>query len=603
MMSSTIKPLPIRSSKFNSQLFNTPKLQPPGWTSSAAFIMKQLITVALFFLLATAWGKEATAPVTADAVKAGISSGIASAHPLATEAGHLILQQGGNAFDAAITVSAVLAVVEPYGSGIGGGGFWLLHSAKEQQDIMLDGRETAPAKATADMYLDEAGNVIPGLSINGALAAGIPGEPAALVWLAENRGALPLSKTLEPAIKLARDGFSVDAHYRKMLSFRLDAIRQSPAAAKVFLVDNEIPAEGAVIKQPDLARTLELLGQKGHSGFYQGEVAEKLVHGVTQAGGIWTMNDLKNYRIKLRKPVKTRYHGMQITSAALPSSGGIVLAEIFNMLAAYPLDKLGPAERAHLLAEAMRRAYRDRAEYLGDSDFVDVPVAMLTSPDYANGLRQSIRQDKATPSEILSPTWRETPKGTDTTHFSIIDSHGNRVAATLSINYPFGSGFMPENTGVLLNDEMDDFSSRPGTPNVYGLVGAKANAIEPGKRMLSSMSPAFLETADRIGVIGTPGGSRIITMVLLGSLAFYEGKTAGEIVNLPRFHHQYLPDRIQYEANALDPITVKKLEDLGHKTDAHDGVWGNMQIVIKNKKTGLISAASDQRGIGKATLR
>ncbi len=551
--------------------------------------MDILFTITLFLLLHTS-------STFADKTDVGI----ATAHPLATDAGYEILQQGGNAFDAAVAISAVLAVVEPYSSGLGGGGFWLLHTANDRQDIMLDGRERAPGSATADMYLDGDGNVIPQRSINGALAAAIPGEPAALVWLAEQHGNLPLSKTLQAAIVLARDGFTVDAFYQKMLGFRLEALRRSPAAARTFLKENEIPELGYLIKQVNLAHTLELIAKFGRAGFYQGEVAEKLLQGVQDAGGIWTKADLENYRIKLRQPIKTTYNGMHITSAALPSSGGIVLSEIFNILSVYPLDKMDRAGRIHLISEAMRRAYRDRAEFMGDSDFVDVPVALLTDPTYASGLRQSIRKDKATPSDTLAPTWREQKKSADTTHFSIVDQQGNRVAATLSINYPFGSCFMPEGTGILLNDEMDDFSAKPGTPNVYGLVGAKANAIAPDKRMLSSMSPTFLETDDRLAVIGTPGGSRIITMVLLASLAFKEGKTAEQIVDLPRFHHQYLPDHIQYEAEAFDPAVVQSLAQRGHQLKANKGTWGNMQIVIKDKKTAVMSAASDKRGIGKA---
>jgi len=526
--------------------------------------------------------------------------GLSTAHPLATEGGLAILQQGGNAFDAAIAVSAILAVVEPYSSGLGGGGFWLLHDAKTQTDIMLDGRETAPEKASAAMYLDQQGNVISGLSITGALAAGIPGEPAALVWLAKNRGELPLTTTLKRAIELARKGFAVDDFYLKMLRFRLDAIKQSTAASLIFLNNNTLPQLGHLIKQPDLAHTLELIAQKGHAGFYEGEVAEKLVKGVQEANGIWTKDDLKNYRVKLRQPVVTHYKGMTITSAALPSSGGIVLAEIFNMLSAYELSSLNEAEKAHLIIEAMKRAYRDRAEYMGDSDFVDVPVKRLTSPVYAEQLRQSINKNKATASKSLPPTWHDESGGTDTTHFSIVDQEGNRVAATLSINYPFGSCFVPAGTGVLLNDEMDDFSAKAGTPNAYGLIGAKANAITANKRMLSSMSPTFLETKERFGIIGTPGGSRIITMVLLGSLAFHEGKTAKEIVSLPRYHHQYLPDQVQYEPNAFSAETVKKLEAKAHNMLQKSDVWGNMQIVIIDKKTGHVSAAADKRVIGSA---
>lgn len=526
--------------------------------------------------------------------------GIATAHPMATDAGLQTLEKGGNAFDAAITVSAVLAVVEPYSSGIGGGGFWLLHDALHDEEVMLDGRETAPGKATADMYLDKEGNLIPKLSIDGALAAGIPGQPAALVWLARNKGNLKLKESLQAAIDIAKQGFPVDKHYQDMLSFRLDAIKQSPDAATIFLTDGEVPELGTLIKQPELAKTLELLAEKGNNGFYAGEVAEKLVNSVQEAGGIWTLDDLKNYKIKLRTPITVTYKDMRITSAALPSSGGIVMSEIFNILSGYPLDNLDQATRTHLIVEAMRRAYRDRAEYMGDEDFVTVPKNLLTSKAYATGLRQSIRRDKATPSDTLAPTWREEHKGTDTTHFSIMDADGNKVSATLSINYPFGSGFVATGTGVLLNDEMDDFSAKPGEPNVYGLVGNKANAIEPNKRMLSSMSPTFLETDKRMGIIGTPGGSRIITMVTLGALAFQQGKNADEIVNLPRFHHQYLPDQIQFETDAFDNNLQTALEKRGHTLEGKTTPWGNMHIVILDKTTGKVSAASDQRGIGKA---
>ncbi len=530
------------------------------------------------------------------------SIGVATAHPLATEAGIDILNQGGNAFDAAIAVSSVLAVVEPYSSGLGGGGFWLLHTAADNKDIMLDGREIAPEKATKAMYLDKSGKIIPGLSINGALSAGIPGAPAALAWLAKNKGKLPLSESLQAAIDHARNGFPADDYYRKMLGFRLDTIKSFQDSANTFLIDRKIPASNELIIQLDLAHTLELVVKHGRDGFYAGELAKKLVKGVQDVGGIWTLSDLASYKIKIRKPITATYKGMRITSATLPSSGGILLAEIFNILADYSLDKHSDADRVHIIAEAMRRAYRDRAQYLGDTDFIDVPIDTLVSKAYALGLRQSMRLDKATPSEMLAPTSTIPKLGMDTTHFSIIDADGNRVAATLSINYPFGSGFIPEGTGVLLNDEMDDFSSKPGTPNVYGLVGNRANAIEPGKRMLSSMSPTFLEDEDRIAVIGTPGGSRIITMVLLGSLAFHEGKSAEEIVNLPRFHHQYLPDRIQSEPLAFSPEIQNALSSKGHELSITERKWGNMQVVIQEKKRGFVSAASDTRGIGKSVV-
>lgn len=532
----------------------------------------------------------------------GHSAAIASAHPLATEAGKEILAAGGNAFDAAVAVSAVLAVVEPYSSGIGGGGFWLLHDARTGKEVMIDGRETAPSAATRDLYLDEEGEVIPGLSMNGPLSAGIPGEPAALVHIANHYGELSLAQSLAPAIKLAKAGFPVDRIYRQMAGFRLEPLRASPEAASTLLLDNEIPKEGDLVTQPELARTLERIAIEGNEGFYAGETARLLVDGVRAAGGFWSLKDLADYRIKERPVVTARYHDVRVTTAALPSSGGIVLSQILNQLERYDLENLPEHQQIHLIVEAMRRAYRDRAEFLGDEDFVEVPVEELISKPYAAGLTQSIRLDRATPSDSLAPTAAAMSGGNHTTHFSILDSDGNRVSATLSINYPFGSGFIPPGTGVLLNDEMDDFAAKPGVPNAYGLVGAEANAIEPNKRMLSSMSPTFLEDEQRIGILGSPGGSRIITMVLLGTLGFAADGSAAEIVSFPRFHHQYLPDYIQVEPGAISEETLEKLKALGHQIKQLDATYGNMQMVTIDKKTGQVEAASDPRGIGKATV-
>ncbi len=525
---------------------------------------------------------------------------IASAHPLATEAGMEILRRGGNAFDAAVAVSAALAVVEPYSSGLGGGGFWLLHRASDGYEVMIDGREKAPLAATAGMYLDDDGQLVPRASIDGPLAAGIPGEPAALVHIAERYGKLPLDETLAPAIRLAEQGFPVDDIYLKMLGFRRAAIEASPAAAAIFMPGGKLPDKGTRIVQRDLAVTLRLIAESGRAGFYAGETAKKLVEAVRKHGGIWQQKDLQDYRIVERRPVSGRYHEMKITTAALPSSGGIVLVEMLNQIEGYDLAKMDEAGQIHHIVEAMRRAYRDRAEYLGDADFVEVPQAMLLDKRYAAGLRQSINPDRATPSGLLAPTFDDESAGRHTTHFSIVDADGNRVAATLSINYPFGSGFVADGTGVLLNDEMDDFAARPGTPNVYGLVGARANAIEPGKRMLSSMTPAFLETPSRIAVVGTPGGSRIITMVLLAALAFEQSASAAEIVAMPRFHHQYLPDHIQIEPDALSAAVIAALEKKGHAVKPLDHDYGNMQIVVIDKRSGQVEAASDPRGIGKA---
>ena len=527
---------------------------------------------------------------------------IASAHPIATQAGFEILQNGGNAFDAAVAVSAVLAVVEPYSSGIGGGGFWLLHDNKSNKDIMIDGRETAPLKSTRNMYLDKKGNVIPGLSVDGALAAGIPGEPAALVHIAKKYGRLSLAQSLAPAIRAAEKGFIVTEHYRVMSGFRLKALQDSTDAAKIFLKKNKVAAIGDVIKQPELAKTLNAMAKHGHKGFYAGDVANMLVKSNNKAGGIWSLKDLKAYKIKERQPIVSEYKGYRLTSVAPPSSGGIALAEMLNILEAYNLKELSDVNRIHVIVEAMRRTYRDRAEYLGDADFVNVPVKKLISKEYAKSLQQKIDFEKATPSSSLKGV-ADTSGGNHTTHFSILDKQGHRVSATLSVNYPFGSGFVAEGTGVLLNDEMDDFSAKPGVPNVYGLVGAEANAIEPGKRMLSSMSPTFIESEDKLAVIGTPGGSRIITMVLHGIIATIEGKSAEEIVNLPRYHHQYLPDVIQHEPKAFSLKTIKILKQLGHKLKPLKNTYGNMHVVIWDKKENKVTAASDQRGEGLAEIK
>lgn len=529
-------------------------------------------------------------------------SAVATAHPLATQAGFEILEKGGNAFDAAVAVSATLAVVEPYSSGIGGGGFWLLHDNKKNKDIMIDGREKAPFKATRNMYLDKKGNVVPGLSVNGALAAGIPGEPAALVHIAKKYGQLSLKETLQPAIRAAEKGFVVTKHYRRMTGFRLKALQSSKDAAKIFLKNNKVPPLGYVIKQPELATTLKIMAKQGHKGFYEGVIAKKLVKSNKKAGGIWSLRDLKKYKIKERLPIVSEYKGYRLTSVAPPSSGGIALAEMLNILSFYNVEQLSETNRIHVIVEAMRRTYRDRAEYLGDSDYVKVPVKKLISKKYAKSLQQNIEFERATLSSSLKGV-ADTSGGNHTTHFSILDKQGNRVAATLSINYPFGSGFVATGTGVLLNDEMDDFSAKPGVPNVYGLVGAEANAIEPGKRMLSSMSPTFIESEDKLAVIGTPGGSRIITMVLHGILATIEGKTANQVVNLPRYHHQYLPDVIQYEPGTFSDDTMKILKELGHELKPLENTFGNMQVIIWDKKENKVRAASDVRGEGKALVR
>lgn len=544
----------------------------------------------------------AAAPSFAVADATPPKAAIASAHPLATEAGHKILAAGGNAFDAAVAVAAVLAVVEPYSAGMGGGGFWLLHREKDQHQVMVDAREMAPGKAHRDMYLDSKGEVDRDKAINGPLAAGIPGQAAAFVHLAEKYGKLPLAQSLEPAIAAANDGFYAFSHYIRLAKFRKEVLSRYPASKNTFLIDGEVPTESDLIKQPDLANTLTVLGKEGFDGFYKGEVAKKMVDGVAATGGIWTLEDLTNYKIVERAPLIGEYHGAKVISVPPPSSGGVALITILNILEKYNLQEASQIQRIHLIAEAMRRAYKDRAEFLGDTDFVSVPIEKLISKAHAQKWGESIDTKKATPSASLGSPM-QLQEGTHTTHLSVLDKEGNRVAATLSINLPFGSGYTAPGTGVLLNNEMDDFSSKPGSPNAYGLVGNEQNAIAPGKRPLSSMTPTFIETKDKVAILGTPGGSRIITMVLIGALEFFEEKPPIQWVSVPRFHHQYLPDVIQHEPNTFTTNGKAELTKMGHKLKDVGRHYGNMHAILWDKNSKQVQAASDPRGVGKASVK
>jgi gamma-glutamyltranspeptidase/glutathione hydrolase len=527
---------------------------------------------------------------------------IASAYPLASQAGQEILAKGGNAFDAAVAVSAALAVVEPSSSGLGGGGFYLLHRQDDGFETMLDAREKAPGAASRDMYLDSAGNPIENASTAGSLAAGIPGEPAAFEYLALKFGKLPLKESLQPAIRLARNGFPLYARLQGGLRYKRDAMARSPDAAKVFLTaDGAVPELGFIIKQPDLANTLEAIAAQGAKGFYTGRVAEDLVRGVRDTGGIWTLADLAAYKVIERKPLVGNYHGARIVSASPPSSGGIAVVDALNILSGFDLHGVDSVTRKHLVIEAMRRAYRDRAQYLGDPDFVAMPLKLLTSPDYAAGQRASIRTDKAMPSDML-PGIGSPPVGMQTTHFSVLDAAGNRVAGTISINLFFGTGYIPPKTGVLLNDTMDDFSIKPGTPNTFGLVGDAANAIAPNKRSLSSMAPSFVETPKGVMIIGTPGGSYIISMVLLGTLDYLDGMSAADVVKDPRYHHQYLPDVVDYEKGALSADEIARLQAMGHSLKEGNRRWGNMEVITWDYASGNVEAASDPRGEGEGLV-
>ncbi|MGB1560517.1 MAG: gamma-glutamyltransferase [Sinimarinibacterium flocculans] len=523
----------------------------------------------------------------------------ATAHPLATRACMQVLDDGGNAFDAAVAASAALAVVEPTGSGIGGGGFWLLHRAHDGFEVFVDGRETAPGAAHADMYVTADGKADPLLSRDRALAAGIPGEPAALVHIARTYGRKPLAELLAPAIAYAREGFAVDSKLAAAIARHLP--RLSGDAPAVFAPDGKPLAEGEPLRQPDLAWTLEQLARHGHRGFYDGAVAERLLRGAQAGGGIWTAEDLRHYSIVEREPLIAYFRDHRIVTSPPPSAGGVAIAQVFQQLEALGWQDDGSLRSQHLFVETLRRAYRDRAEWLGDPDFVTLPLTMLTGRNHALRLAAGIDPQRATPSADLPPVV-PAAEGTDTTHLSVLDAEGNRMAATLSINLPFGSGYMAPGTGVLLNDEMDDFAAQVGVANAYGLVGTAPNAIAPHKRPLSSMTPSFVEGPRGLLVIGTPGGSRIVTMVIQGILSWIGGADAQAVVARPRLHHQYLPDFIQLEADAADARRQAALKALGHELRVFEH-WGNLQVVTWDAASGALDAASDPRGVGAAQVR
>jgi gamma-glutamyltranspeptidase/glutathione hydrolase len=531
----------------------------------------------------------------ADSARPG-KSAIASAHVLATEAGFTVIKEGGNAFDAAVAVASTLSVVEPQSSGIGGGAFFLLHRAKDDKNIFLDARETAPAATNPKDYLDAKGNLDQDKSWNVALAAGIPGEPASLVWLAEHYGKLPLAKSLAPAIRIAREGFKPDSRFLAEVGDRREVMKRYPASAALFLPDGEVPKAGWVMKNPDLAKVLENIAAHGNDGFYRGAAAKQMVDGVKALGGNWSLEDLSGYQVKEREPLTIDYRGYRIVTAPPPSSGGILLTEMMNILGGYDLASLDRVHRVHLIVESMRRAYRDRAEFLGDPDFVKMPLDRMASPYYAAGLRAGIHPEKATPSDML-PGFLAPPAGPHTSHFSIIDSEGNFVAATQTVNLEFGAALVLPGTGFVLNNEMDDFALKAGTPNAFGLVGNAANAPAAGRRPLSSMTPSFVMGDDKVLVIGTPGGSRIITMVLEGILAWLDGDDPAKVAANPRFHHQYLPDVVSAEPKAFSADEIKGLEAMGHKVTAGTRTWGFMNAVDWNKKTGEMRGGTDPRGV------
>jgi len=538
--------------------------------------MKRLLLALLLFIppLAHAAGPE--------------TDMVAAARKEAAEAGVQMLRQGGNAFDAAAATALALGVVEPGSSGIGGGGFFLLYIAKEDRYVMLDARETSPKLAGhGEVFRTNS-------SIDGPQSAGVPGLVAGVDRLVSRYGKLPRGQVVQPAIKLARNGFPVTPRLARMIAWRGKVF--NGAARRIFL-----KKEGEIIRQPALADTLARFAARGAADFYRGETAGRLAADMKRDGGLIRTADLAAYQAIERKPVVFDVQGFHVVSAALPSSGGMTLAHIFGQLRHDKLNLLTPADRAHLLIEAMKRAYRDRNKYLGDADFVSVPKDYL-DPARLKKLRDSIDMQHATPADKLTGFDEPIGDSVDTTHFSVIDKEGNMVAATLSINYGFGSGYMSPSTGVLLNDEMDDFATRPGKPNAYGLVQGKANAVAPGKRMLSSMTPTFVIGPKRTFITGTPGGSRIISMVLLASIGFMLDETPpANWVNAPRFHHQFLPDVVQYEQGAFSPEVTTELAKRGHRLKQIRN-YGNMQAILWNRETGALTGISDARGEGAKSI-
>lgn len=524
-------------------------------------------------------------PTAAQAEQVKPASGmVLAAQPLAAQAGLAMLNQGGNAFDAAAATALALGVVEPGSSGLGGGGFFLLYIAGQDRYVMIDARETSPlAAGHGEVFAEQS-------SIDGPQAAGVPGLAAGLDHLVKRYGKLDLKKVSVPAAKLAAEGFAVGPRLAGMIAWRKPAF--NPAARDLF--DKK---QGEIIRQPQLAATLTHFGERGAQVFYRGETALNLVRDLKRDGGLISLNDLGDYHIVERKPVSVRTHGFRVISASLPSSGGMTLAHIFGQLQGDDLIKLKEIDRNHLLIEAMKRAYRDRNRYLGDADFVNIPH------DYPDErrlqeLRDSIDMRHATPSPDIQGVGEMLSEGHDTTHFSVMDREGNMVAATLSINYAFGSGYVSPSTGILLNDEMDDFATRPGEPNAYGLVQGQANAVQPGKRMLSSMTPTFIIGPERTLILGTPGGSRIISMVLLASIGFMLDETPpADWVNAPRFHHQFLPDVVQVEPD-FPAQAIRSLEGRGHHVTVLDKPYGNMQAILFERKTGRLTGIADRRGEG-----
>jgi gamma-glutamyltranspeptidase/glutathione hydrolase len=523
---------------------------------------------------------------------------VVSAHPLASAVGVEVLRQGGNAIDAAVAVGFALAVVLPDAGNIGGGGF-IMYRENTGRVRALDYRETAAGGASRDMYLDSAGNLTD-KSVTGHLAAGVPGSVAGLHEAWQKHGKLKWSEVVAPAIRLAQ-GHRLDAARASDIDDDAERLGRFAASRRQFLVNGRAPAVGTTFKQPDLARSLQLISDSGPSVFYQGQIADLIVAEMQRGHGLITKEDLKRYRAQWRSPIQLTYRGRTIYSMPPASSGGVTMGEILNVMEGYDtLGAFGSPGYVHLLAEAMRRAFMDRNRWLGDPDFVDMPIERLLSKSYAAGLRAAIDRRKATPTP---PSGLSTSEDGSTTHYSVVDEQGNAASVTTTLNGGFGSAVTVTGAGFLLNNEMDDFAAAPGKPNMYGLVQGEANAIAPGKRMLSAMTPSFvLDTAGQLQlVVGTPGGPTIITTVAQVILnVLDQGMSVADAVAAPRVHHQALPDLIRYEKGGLSPATVDALKALGHRVTERGGTSGIVAAIGRAANGGWVGVADPRYAGGAA---
>ncbi|QYJ76892.1 gamma-glutamyltransferase [Shewanella sp. FJAT-52076] len=521
---------------------------------------------------------------------------VSSQEALATRIGVDILKKGGNAVDAAVAVGFALAVTLPRAGNLGGGGFMLVHLAKDNKTIAIDYRETAPKASRRDMFLDEAGNAVDELSRSHGLAVGVPGTVMGMELALEKYGTMSLSEVIAPAIELAEDGVEVTAELASSLAGLHNWIARWPTSAEIFYPnEGQNLTVGQRMVQKDLAESLKRISKAGSKGFYEGETAEKLVAAVQEAGGIMTLADLKAYKVMEREPVRGNYRGLEVVSMPPPSSGGIHIIQMLNVLEHFPMGELGhnSAQSIHFMAETMKRAYADRSEYLGDPDFVTVPVKALTSKAYGDAIAKTIAANKATPSDDIKPGKLAPYESDQTTHYSVVDKWGNAVSNTYTLNFSYGSGMVAKGTGILLNNEMDDFAAKPGSPNGYGLLGGDANAVEPQKRPLSSMSPTIvMKDGKPFIVTGSPGGSRIINTVLqiIMNVVDHDLNIA-EASIAPRIHHQWYPDEIRTE-RSLNVDTRRLLESMGHKVNVKHAMGSTQSIVVTEEG---IYGASDPR--------